>query len=149
MMRNRNTPWESASLVLAVPFVAVALFLFGCGDEGSAEATAAKSKGQEPIVQLHQGEAQGTTYSIKYLSEERLEDAVFEDLLEVVDEAVNLWRPESTINAINAWDRTDSLFGFVDSTHIIGPLWALSEDCLLYTSPSPRDLSTSRMPSSA
>ena len=26
---------------------------------------------------------------------------------------------------------------------------ALDEDCLLYTSPSPRDLSTSRMPSSA
>ena len=25
----------------------------------------------------------------------------------------------------------------------------LAEDCLLYTSPSPRDLSTSRMPSSA
>ena len=25
----------------------------------------------------------------------------------------------------------------------------LNEDCLLYTSPSPRDLSTSRMPSSA
>ena len=25
----------------------------------------------------------------------------------------------------------------------------ISEDCLLYTSPSPRDLSTSRMPSSA
>ena len=25
----------------------------------------------------------------------------------------------------------------------------LSKDCLLYTSPSPRDLSTSRMPSSA
>ena len=27
--------------------------------------------------------------------------------------------------------------------------FALGEDCLLYTSPSPRDLSTSRMPSSA
>ena len=26
---------------------------------------------------------------------------------------------------------------------------ALDSDCLLYTSPSPRDLSTSRMPSSA
>ena len=26
---------------------------------------------------------------------------------------------------------------------------AVSDDCLLYTSPSPRDLSTSRMPSSA
>ena len=28
-------------------------------------------------------------------------------------------------------------------------LWALFSACLLYTSPSPRDLSTSRMPSSA
>ena len=27
--------------------------------------------------------------------------------------------------------------------------WTLAEPCLLYTSPSPRDLSTSRMPSSA
>ena len=32
---------------------------------------------------------------------------------------------------------------------LITPLKALSRDCLLYTSPSPRDLSTSRMPSSA
>ena len=30
----------------------------------------------------------------------------------------------------------------------VGP-WALFDACLLYTSPSPRDLSTSRMPSSA
>ena len=29
------------------------------------------------------------------------------------------------------------------------PGWALKEACLLYTSPSPRDLSTARMPSSA
>ena len=27
--------------------------------------------------------------------------------------------------------------------------WAQTDSCLLYTSPSPRDLSTSRMPSSA
>ena len=32
---------------------------------------------------------------------------------------------------------------------VIGILIAWSENCLLYTSPSPRDLSTSRMPSSA
>ena len=30
---------------------------------------------------------------------------------------------------------------------VIGPIWLAA--CLLYTSPSPRDLSTSRMPSSA
>ena len=35
--------------------------------------------------------------------------------------------------------------GFRDAWH----LGSLHEDCLLYTSPSPRDLSTSRMPSSA
>ena len=121
-MRVRNNPWDSASLVLAVPFVAVAFFLGGCADGGQGTDVGASG------VQLHQGEAQGTTYSIKYLSEERLADAVFEDLLETVDREVNLWRPESTLNAINAWDRTDSLFGFVDSTQIIGPLWALSEE---------------------
>ena len=34
--------------------------------------------------------------------------------------------------------------------HVVGPVRAaLATACLLYTSPSPRDLSTSRMPSSA
>ena len=128
MMHFRNTPWDSASLVLAVPFVAVALFLSGCADQGPAKEVAGDGGDPAPTVQFHQGEAQGTTYSIKYLSDERVEHAVFEDLLEDMDQAANLWRPESTLNAINAWNRTDSLFGFVDSTHIIGPLWALSEE---------------------
>ena len=30
-----------------------------------------------------------------------------------------------------------------------GKMYVVLKDCLLYTSPSPRDLSTSRMPSSA
>ena len=33
--------------------------------------------------------------------------------------------------------------------HIVVKSVTLQDDCLLYTSPSPRDLSTSRMPSSA
>ena len=32
---------------------------------------------------------------------------------------------------------------------VIQEWWGLDSGCLLYTSPSPRDLSTSRMPSSA
>ena len=36
----------------------------------------------------------------------------------------------------------------VDLITEIAP-WLMGQDCLLYTSPSPRDLSTSRMPSSA
>ena len=124
MMRVRNTPWESASLVLAVPFVAVAVSLAGCAGGGQGTEIEASASS----VQLHEGKAQGTTYSIKYLSDQRVDDAVFEGLLEAMDQAANLWRPARTLNAINGWDRTDSLFGFVDSTHIIGPLWALSEE---------------------
>ena len=41
-----------------------------------------------------------------------------------------------------------NVFKVVDGQFVIDTS-ADSEDCLLYTSPSPRDLSTSRMPSSA
>ena len=49
MMRPRNTPWDSASLVLAVPFVAVAILLSSCGDGGAKKASEANG------VQFHQG----------------------------------------------------------------------------------------------
>jgi FAD:protein FMN transferase len=114
----------TASLVLAVPFVA--MLLSSCGSASKTEEV--QSDRQAASLQEHRGEAQGTTYSIKYVSELRLEDAVFEDILEMIDREVSLWRPLSRINQINAWDRTDALFGFVDSTQIIGPLWALSEE---------------------
>ena len=111
---------KTASHALAVPFAAMWMLVAGCGDASDA------SDSIQATVQVHQGEAQGTTYSIKYRSEERIQQSVFDGLLEVVDREVNLWRPESTINQINAWERTDSLFGFIDSNQIIGPLWALS-----------------------
>ena len=38
---------------------------------------------------------------------------------------------------------------YIDSTGALHESSVISSDCLLYTSPSPRDLSTSRMPSSA
>lgn len=126
-MKFRNTDTGiSASLVLAVPFV-VAGLCAGCAGGSNAGVTG--------NLQEHRGEAQGTTYSIKYVagSEERLDDAVFEEVLEMVDREVNLWRPDSRINAINAWGRTDSLYGFVDSLQIIGPLWALSEELVELT----------------
>ena len=46
--------------------------------------------------------------------------------------------------------RTDALEARVDHhNEVLQPLYAWTWFCLLYTSPSPRDLSTSRMPSSA
>ena len=43
----------------------------------------------------------------------------------------------------------DDIFGQFQVSEIVRNLFGQSESCLLYTSPSPRDLSTSRMPSSA
>ena len=56
-----------------------------------------------------------------------------------------------------SWQREeiDEFFGDLRETaankeaHFFGTLILQSNTCLLYTSPSPRDLSTSRMPSSA
>ena len=49
------------------------------------------------------------------------------------------------------WDRFRGPNGSGVSNGEIAPpeTWSPTENCLLYTSPSPRDLSTSRMPSSA
>ena len=53
-----------------------------------------------------------------------------------------LVRPASK-NNVDFEDEVKIVSGSVDSEK------AIKETCLLYTSPSPRDLSTSRMPSSA
>ena len=50
-------------------------------------------------------------------------------------------RVESSLDA--------AFVNFGSERHGFLPLKDLSRDCLLYTSPSPRDVSTSRMPSSA
>jgi thiamine biosynthesis lipoprotein len=124
-MRHHSHPYFgiTASLVLAVPFV-VALMLGGCDSAPAPASEGLKATGWHE----HRGEAQGTTYSIKYAAEVRVADSIFTDLLEMVDREVSLWRSDSRINAINAWSRTDSLYGFVDRDQIIGPLWALSEE---------------------
>lgn len=124
MIRRFTFPSETASLALALPFLLVAITMASCSD------AAREEKADVPAYQLHQGEAQGTTYSIKYKAEdsERVPQSAIDSILDMVDDGVNLWRPDSRISAINAWSRTDSLFGFVDSNHIVGPLWALSEE---------------------
>ena len=49
-----------------------------------------------------------------------------------------------TKEGLSTWQNSDYEFFTMDSV-----LDGLVQSCLLYTSPSPRDLSTSRMPSSA
>ena len=47
------------------------------------------------------------------------------------------------------WDRNDPNWKFMNDLTSEEIESIVQEACLLYTSPSPRDLSTSRMPSSA
>ena len=54
-----------------------------------------------------------------------------------------------TVVAHSYLDRHDAEFGYDPYHDNMAMKEALAETCLLYTSPSPRDLSTSRMPSSA
>ena len=49
----------------------------------------------------------------------------------------------------SAVERTDTASRIENSSYAERVYWRSTEACLLYTSPSPRDLSTSRMPSSA
>ena len=66
-------------------------------------------------------------------------------------ELENVWAPDTAISKLNPLGKVPSLVMddgsvMIDSRVMVEYLDTL---CLLYTSPSPRDLSTSRMPSSA
>ena len=73
-------------------------------------------------------------------------------------EKPKVWTPPSSLDAPPApdgyrhrWIRAESM-GFDDTKNMSGKVrsgWDLVRACLLYTSPSPRDRTRSRMPSSA
>ena len=50
----------------------------------------------------------------------------------------------AALSAVSTWNSGYMFIGFIGFIYLMG-----YSACLLYTSPSPRDLSTSRMPSSA
>ena len=75
------------------------------------------------------------------------------EILEHYLERIDRFNPE--LNAIvvdlreEGLETADRLDELVQRGEFLGPLHGVPMTCLLYTSPSPRDLSTSRMPSSA
>lgn len=77
---------------------------------------------------VHLGETQGTTYMVKYHGVDSVPQAAIDSVLEAVDVEFNLWRTESRINAINAFDRPDSLFQFVDGSGLWSSIWAQTLD---------------------
>ena len=69
-----------------------------------------------------------------------LEDAVFIDRFDISYETINL-QIENVMTMGDRWQALGKSLSLFNHN--------ITSDCLLYTSPSPRDLSTSRMPSSA
>lgn len=100
----------------------VVLCLSGCGGDAPGETSSGPSMWQ------HQGETQGTTYLVKYLSEEPVAQTGIDSILAEVDQAANLWMPESIISRVNAWDREDTVFSFRDDSFVFTSLWLQSEE---------------------
>ena len=73
------------------------------------------------------------------------------EILEDSKETGTLLRDHDCTHVIFGLDISIEQEAILDSWVLWGSKWKLSYllSCLLYTSPSPRDLSTSRMPSSA
>lgn len=102
----------------------VAFGLLGCGRSESVPAEDSETLS----IWQHHGETQGTTYLIKYAAESARPQSGIDSILAAVDQAANLWLPESIISRVNAWDREDTVFSFVDETFIFTSLWLQSEE---------------------
>tara|TARA_B100000780_G_scaffold218144_1_gene157331 strand:- start:3385 stop:4515 length:1131 start_codon:yes stop_codon:yes gene_type:complete len=76
--------------------------------------------------QLISGQAQGTTYVIKYISEHSVSQYSVDSLLEVMDVEMNTWRKDSRISQINEFSRVDTVFTFEDKSKIWTVLWDMT-----------------------
>ena len=113
----------------AVP-VSLVFGLFGLLFNACGEGTNQTDSGRlsQPELTTHQGDTQGTTYLIKYHGGTVVPQSKIDSVLEAVDVEFNLWRSDSRINAINAYDQSDSLYRFIDEKLLWSSLWAQSLD---------------------
>lgn len=108
-------------------FVALVAVLFAsCGSPQQEESTAAdKRKFKETVIQ---GEAQGTTWTVRYLDDTTSYKPVMDSLLLRFDRDLSTWREGSLINRINAHDRTDTVFAFYDSTKFFSVVFDVAKE---------------------
>ena len=110
--------------------VSLVFGLFGLLFNACGEGTDQTDSGRLGLPELttHQGDTQGTTYLIKYHGGTVVPQSKIDSVLEAVDVEFNLWRSDSRINAINAYDQSDSLYRFIDENLLWSSLWAQSLD---------------------
>jgi thiamine biosynthesis lipoprotein len=79
-----------------------------------------------PVEHIHSGEAQGTTYIIKYHGNTVVEQVEVDSVIESMDVEMNTWREGARISQINKFNRTDTVFSFYDESKIWSVVWDLS-----------------------
>lgn len=108
---------------LFIPLLAIVLF--ACSNpDGQHSGTTANRKFPETVIQ---GEAQGTTWTVRYLEDTTDLKQAMDSLLLRIDRDLSTWRPGSLINRINAHDRTDTVYAFYDSTKYFSVLFDVSK----------------------
>ena len=86
------------------------------------------SCGPSPVEHIHSGEAQGTTYVIKYNGDESVTQLQVDSVIESMDLEMNTWRSDSRISELNNFKRTEADFSFDDHSKIWSVIWELSSE---------------------
>ncbi len=113
-------------------FVFVFLLASGCGN-GASERSARETDKKKFDEKVIYGEAQGTTWVVRYLSDTTDYTAVMDDLLTAIDLDLSTYLEASLINRINAFQRTDTVFAFVDSTQYFTVMFERSREIMQLT----------------
>ena len=105
LVDNQANNYTAVTLVIAV-------FFYGCSSS--------------PVLHELKGDAQGTTYTIKYIGDQSVTYEMVDSVIESMDVEMNSWREDSRITEINKFNRTDTVFAFYDGSKIWSVMWDLS-----------------------
>ena len=104
LVDNQANNYTAVTLVIAV--------FYGCSSS--------------PVLHELKGDAQGTTYTIKYTGDQSVTYEMVDSVIESMDVEMNSWREDSRITEINKFNRTDTVFAFYDGSKIWSVMWDLS-----------------------
>lgn len=110
--------------------LAVLFLAYGCSSPAPSEQENARLFPERVI----QGEAQGTTWTVRYLNDTSDYTAQIDSVLKRIDDALSTWQDGSLINRINAFDRSDTVFAFYDSTQYYSVVFERSAEIHRITS---------------
>ena len=120
-------PHRGSLFFCACFIVAFAMLSCGSGKEADQSQVEIAENTLFPLTAF-EGEAQGTTYSIRYIDDSIVYKTAVDSILEAFDKDLSGWREGSLINRLNDFQRTDTVFAFVDSTKYFSVVFDVSRE---------------------